>query len=206
MEVKQLQQMIQAQAMSLLNTSASDSFSYHSPVLDLTFKQLLMEKMNQANVMSGQHLQESSVPTYSSPGIQMTYRTGYIPANKGDFNTYISEAANKYGVDEKLIHAVIKMESNYNPQSRSSAGAMGLMQLMPATAKGLGVANPFDPAQNIDGGTKYLRQMLQKYNGNLELALAAYNAGPGNVDRYQGIPPFSETKNYVKKVMQHYLA
>src|SRR5699024_11677463 len=105
---------------------------------------------------------------------------------------------------KKLIHAVIKAESNYNAKAKSGAGAQGLMQLMPATARGLGVINSFDAKQNIEGGTKYLSQMLKKYNGNLEMALAGYNAGTGNVDKYKGGPPFNENQSYGKQVITSY--
>jgi soluble lytic murein transglycosylase-like protein len=116
------------------------------------------------------------------------------------FDTFIEEASALYGVSADLVRAVIQTESGFDPRAVSGVGAKGLMQLMPRTARALGIKDPFDPRQNIFGGVKYLSQLLERYNGNVSLALASYNAGPGNVAKHRGIPPFRETRGYVKKI------
>ena len=126
-------------------------------------------------------------------------------ATKSQVLNVINQVSKKYDVDEKLVKALIKQESGFNPKAKSKAGAMGLMQLMPSTAKHLGVKDPYNMVQNVEGGVKYLKSMLNKYNGNVILALAAYNAGPNAVDKYSGVPPYKETQNYVKNILANYL-
>lgn len=132
---------------------------------------------------------------------------GVVPSEKraaGGWEEHIAPLSAKYGVEEALVRAVIRMESGGQTGAVSPKGAMGLMQLMPGTARMLGVDDPFDPVQNIEGGIKYLSQLSDKYDGDLVKTLAAYNAGPGRVDSHGGVPPFAETQKYVKNVLSMY--
>lgn len=119
-------------------------------------------------------------------------------------DAYFEEAAAKYNVDVKLLKAIAHAESNFNPNATSSSGAMGVMQLMPSTAKNLGITDAYNAYDNIMGGAKVIAEHLANYNGDISLALAAYNAGSGNVAKYGGVPPFTETQNYIKKVLAYY--
>lgn len=122
-------------------------------------------------------------------------------ANRNAFDPYIKLSCQRYGMDHNLVKAVIHAESAFNPQAVSPKGAMGLMQLMPDTSKDMGVMDPFDPYDNIEGGTRYLRMLLNRFNNDVRLALAAYNAGPETVQKYGGIPPYEETETYVERVL-----
>lgn len=123
---------------------------------------------------------------------------------KEDMDSIFEEASALYQIPSKLLRAVAKAESGFNPKAVSKAGAMGVMQLMPGTARSLGVSDPYNARQNILGGAKYLKQNLDRFGGDVSLALAAYNAGPNSVTKYGGIPPYKETQNYVKKIMADY--
>jgi soluble lytic murein transglycosylase-like protein len=143
------------------------------------------------------------VTTYAVRGATTVRATTPLrtSSKSAPYEAAITEHARREGVAEDLVRAVIQVESAFNPRAVSEKGAMGLMQLMPATAKDLGVTDPFDPNQNIRGGVAYLKQLLTRYNQKVELALAAYNAGMGNVDKHGGtVPPFKETRNYVNKI------
>jgi len=149
-------------------------------------------------------------PRNSQPRARLIYYPvkprSVTTADLADLDQLISRISNRYQVDHLLVKAVISIESGFNTHAKSPKGAMGLMQLMPATAKDLGVKDPFDPRQNIEGGVKYLAQLIDKFGGDLELALAAYNAGPEAVRYYGGIPPYPETRKYVKNVLSYWEA
>ena len=124
--------------------------------------------------------------------------------SRNSYDAYIRASAARHGVDPGLMKAMMHTESAFNPNARSPVGAQGLMQLMPATARRFKVSNPWNPADNIEGSAKYIAWLMKRFNNNVEFAVAGYNAGEGNIDKYNGIPPFKETRNYVKSVMSRY--
>jgi soluble lytic murein transglycosylase-like protein len=140
----------------------------------------------------------ASVPTTTTG----TTGSSSLPAGT-PFAAQIEASAKRNGIDPALLAGLIKQESGFNPHAGSPAGAQGLTQLMPGTARGLGVSNPFDPAQSIEAGARYLKQQLDHFGGDVARALAAYNAGPGAVERYHGVPPYAETQNYVRRVQAY---
>src|SRR5574344_444787 len=173
-----------------------------------------------ANVQSFQDVLKSSSPKFgtllTNSSVNAALATDKTSGVAGSGNDYanvtrpqilsmISQIAKKHGVDEKLVKAVIKQESGFNPKATSHCGAAGLMQLMPATAKGFGVTDIYNPVQNVEAGVTYLGNLLKKYNGNVILTLAAYNAGSGAVAKYNGVPPYKETQNYVRSILANYL-
>lgn len=144
-----------------------------------------------------------------APAVDAATQVEKIPADiplsgDCDLDWIIFRAGAKAGVDPRFIHAVIEQESRYDPTAVSYVGAQGLMQMMPATAKRFGLKDPFDATANVEAGTKYLKWLLKRFDGDVSLALAGYNAGEGSVDKYKGVPPFGETQNYVKKIVANY--
>jgi hypothetical protein len=155
-------------------------------------------------VVKATYYPDSNIHSYSNWGSSEASVLPSYSRNKNAFDQLIRQAAQQHGISEGLIKAVMHTESGFNINARSPVGAQGLMQLMPATARRFNVSNAYDPQQNILGGAKYLSWLLKRFNGNTQLAVAAYNAGEGNVDKYGDVPPFRETRDYVKRVTSRY--
>jgi len=169
---------------------------FHEKLMSIQNKIPVKLNIGEINTSSFNEILNAQI--HGNQDINNDYNVWNTPNN---FDYIIKEASLKFNIPESIIKSVISAESNFNPTAISSSGAKGLMQLMPLTAEHLGVKNIWDPKQNIEGGTKYLRELMDRYDGDMNLTLAAYNAGPGNVEKYNGIPPFKETQSYVKKVL-----
>ena len=177
----------------IVSTASSDVYKYIDENGVICYTDKLFGKKNQPELV----YKEKKAPAVNR-------KTEKSPGVRADYNHYVQKAAQKYEIEPELIHAVIRTESNGNYRAVSKKGAMGLMQLMPSTANDMNVGNPFNPEENIDGGTRYLRYLLEKFNGNMTLAVAAYNSGPTTVERYGNIPPIAETRQYVNRVFTLY--
>lgn len=164
----------------------------------LTRETAIIEAHNKQTSTSFQSILEDSVSGYTTTALA---DSAAFSSDAAALEAYFQNAANTYGISVDLLKAVAKQESNYSTDIVSSSGAIGVMQLMPSTAAYLGVTNPYDAEQNIMGGAKLLAELSDRYDGDISLALAAYNAGAGAVDSYGGIPPYSETQNYVSKIL-----
>lgn len=213
MNVDQLKIMLELQALQNFNNSQAPA-DQNSMFQDLLTSFLAENKLTSSSESFAQINDDEPIDLYLNNSVSSLLSGPSLPpisftklsSSTSNFDDIIEKASELYNLPVKLLKSVIKQESNFNPNAMSHAGASGLMQLMPETARGLGVKNIFDPKENIFGGAKYLRQMMDKYNGSIELALAAYNAGPGNVDKHGGIPPFKETINYVQKITNSFFS
>ncbi len=190
---------------SMFDSYLSQKASSHQSMglANMIYKQLSGRlHMNPEEIKTDKTMKSIQAPGQGA----MEFKKLSLPERFRKLDPIIQKAGETFGVDPDLIRSVIYHESGLDPEAVSSSGAKGLMQLLDTTAAEMGVENVWDPAENIFGGTRYLKSLLNRYDGDEVLALASYNAGPGNVEKYRGVPPFTETRRYVKRVMQGYLA
>ena len=194
--------MFSSSIQSLINSSSQMSAMKRAAELEVMIEQ----KTKAAELPQTKPTQSFSDVLKVVPPTDFKYQVQEpMNASKVEIQRLVSSACEKHNVDPRLVMAVIQQESGFNQNAISKTGAQGLMQLMPSTAKSLGVKNAFNPQENIEGGVKYLKGLLDRFNGNKILALAAYNAGPNAVKKHNGIPPYKETQNYVKNILRNYL-
>lgn len=191
--------------LAVLRNGFSIPHERHEQIGTITRLYLTLDGTNYADVPTEQieHF-EKGPPTLPAPKVQVAPASIAVPAPSVTLDQAIAAGSERYRIDPDLISSVIRAESNFNAHAISPKGAQGLMQLMPKTASQLGVANPFDPGANVDGGTRYLRELIERYNFDLVKALAAYNAGPQRVEQYGGVPPYRETRAYVARIVRDF--
>jgi soluble lytic murein transglycosylase-like protein len=186
-----------------MTTAVSPAATTGMPPGELELARRVQQIQELAQQASGQStiVASSSAPTSFAATLQAASTPAGGATGGSQYDQLIEQSAARYGLDPAILHGLIQQESGFDPNATSSAGAVGLAQLMPGTASSLGVTNPSDPVQSIEGGARYLSQMMSQFGGNVADALAAYNAGAGAVQRYGGVPPYAETQDYVAKVM-----
>ncbi len=183
---------------------ASDLAAVTRRIAEITGRTVAPDPTPQTAPASFASMVSAAMNGEGTPGASSTVPDGAAPVAPQQIDQLVSANAGAWGVDPALVKAIIANESAFNANATSKTGAQGLMQLEPGTAAGLGVANAYDPAQNIWGGTRYIRGLLDRFHGDLRLAVAAYNAGPGAVEKYGGVPPYAETQAYVENVLDSY--
>ncbi|ABO51021.1 Lytic transglycosylase, catalytic [Desulforamulus reducens MI-1] len=210
MDASLVAQLIRLQALEIGINGTQENKSEQSAEFSLMLAKLIAAKAgvrgNTLPLNPGVNLAEvpflpSKQARASAAAAAASFRAAVGPVR--EYEAMVEKSALRHGIDPALCKAVARAESDFNPRVTSRTGAMGLMQLMPGTARDLGVKNPYDPEQNADGGVRYLKSMLERFDGDVNKALAAYNAGPGAVERYGGIPPYEETTRYIQKVIRY---